>query len=238
MLALLLGVTLAGCATGPSANPSDPLEPLNRSVYKFNDALDSTVFKPVATTYRDVTPDLVRRGIGNFFGNIEDVWSFVNNVFQLKGAAAADTFFRVGVNTIMGLGGLLDVATEMRIERHPEDFGQTLGYWGVGAGPYLVLPVLGPSSLRDTAALPADWRGDWVTQIEDIPTRNTLWVVRATDQRANLLKAEGVLDQAALDKYSFIRDAYMQRRRNAVYDGEPPEEPAVDEAAPPQETTK
>jgi phospholipid-binding lipoprotein MlaA len=235
---LLVALVLTGCATGPNANPADPLEPLNRSVYKFNDAVDRTVFKPVATTYRDVTPTLVQKGIGNFFGNLEDAWSFVNNVLQFKGEAAADSFFRVGVNTFIGLGGILDVASEMRIERHTEDFGQTLGYWGVGAGPYIVLPFLGPSTLRDTAALPVDFRGDAVTQVEDVPTRNTLWVLRATDQRAALLKAEKVLDEVALDKYSFIRDAYIQRRRNAVYDGNPPEEDQPEDPAPSEVPTK
>lgn len=233
LLVIFLGLILAGCATGPNANPADPLEPFNRSVYKFNDAVDQTVFKPVATTYRDVTPSLVQRGISNFFNNLEDAWSVVNNILQLKGEAAGDSFFRFGVNTFMGLGGILDVASEMQIERHNEDFGQTLGYWGVGPGPYIVLPILGPSSLRDTAALPADIRGDAVTHIEDVTTRNTLWALRATDDRADLLKAEAVLDQAALDKYSFIRDAYLQRRRNAVYDGDPPEEEPVEEAEPP-----
>lgn len=233
LLAIFLGVMLAGCATGPNANPADPLEPFNRSVYKFNDAVDRTVLKPVATTYRDVTPSLVQRGVSNFFSNLEDAWSFVNNVLQLKGEAAGDSFFRFGVNTFMGLGGILDVATEMRIERHTEDFGQTLGYWGMGPGPYIVLPLLGPSNLRDTVALPADVRGDAVTHVEDVAARNTLWVLRAVDHRADLLKAETVLDQAALDKYSFIRDAYLQRRRNAVYDGEPPEEEPVEDAAPP-----
>ena len=238
LLVIFLGLILAGCATGPNANPVDPLEPFNRSVYRFNDAVDQAVFKPVATTYRDVTPSLVQRGVSNFFNNLEDAWSVVNNVLQLKGEAAGDSFFRFGVNTFMGLGGILDVATEMRIERHNEDFGQTLGYWGVGPGPYIVLPILGPSSLRDTAALPADIRGDAVTHIEDVTTRNTLWALRATDDRADLLKAEAVLDQAALDKYSFIRDAYLQRRRNAVYDGDPPEEEPVEDAEPPNSLPK
>jgi len=232
LTAIFLGLILAGCATGPNANPVDPLEPLNRSVYRFNDAVDQAVLKPVATTYRDVTPSLVQRGVSNFFNNLEDAWSVVNNVLQLKGEAAGDSFFRFGVNTFMGLGGILDVASEMRIERHTEDFGQTLGYWGVGPGPYIVLPILGPSSLRDTVALPADIRGDAVTHIEDVATRNTLWALRATDDRADLLKAEAVLDQAALDKYSFIRDAYLQRRRNAVYDGNPPEEDQPDDSDP------
>ena len=238
LLVIFLGLTLAGCATGPYANPADPLEPLNRSVYRFNDALDQAVVKPVATTYRDVTPSLVQRGVSNFFNNLKDAWSLVNNVLQLKGEAAGDSFFRFGVNTFMGLGGILDVASEMRIERHNEDFGQTLGYWGVGPGPYIVIPFLGPSNLRDTAALPVDWKGDLVIQFDDIATRNALWALRATDDRADLLKAEAVLDQAALDKYSFIRDAYLQQRRNAVYDGDPPEEEPAEDAAPPDSSPK
>jgi len=237
-LCLLAGLLLSACASGPSANPADPLESWNRGVYKFNDALDRTVLKPVATTYRDVTPSLVQRGVSNFFANLEDAWSFVNNVLQLKGEAAGDSFFRFGVNTFMGLGGILDVATEMQIERHTEDFGQTLGFWGVGAGPYIVLPVLGPSNLRDTVALPADIRGDAVTHVEDVATRNTLWVLRTVDHRADLLKAEKVLDEVALDKYSFIRDAYQQRRRNAVYDGNPPEEEPVEDLEPPDSSPK
>jgi phospholipid-binding lipoprotein MlaA len=235
---LLLELLLAGCATGPNANPADPMEPLNRSVYQFNDAVDRTVLKPVATAYRDVTPSLVQKGIGNFFGNLEDAWSFANNVLQLKGEAAGDSFFRFGVNTFMGLGGILDVASEMRIARHTEDFGQTLGYWGVGAGPYVVLPILGPSTLRDTVALPVDWKGDAVTQVQDVATSNTLYGVRAVDQRAALLKAEGVIDEAALDKYSFIRDAYLQRRRNAVYDGDPPDEDPPDDQTPSDSPSK
>lgn len=238
LLAVFVGLILAGCATGPHANPADPLEPLNRSVYKFNDTLDRAVLKPVATGYRDVTPALVQRGVSNFFNNLSDAWSFVNNVLQLKGEAAGDSFFRFGVNTLMGLGGILDVATEMRIERHNEDFGQTLGYWGVGPGPYIVLPILGPSSLRDTAALPADTWGDAVVRVEDVATRNTAWALRAVDDRASLLKAEAVIDQAALDKYSFLRDAYLQRRRNQVYDGDPPEEEPMTDAAPPDTPPK
>lgn len=238
LLPVLLGLFLAGCATGPNANPADPLEPLNRSVHQFNDAVDRTVFKPVAKTYRDLTPTPIQRGIRNFFNNLEDAWSIVNNILQFKGEAAGDSFFRFGVNTFIGLGGILDVATEMRIERHTEDFGQTLGRWGVGAGPYIVLPFLGPSNLRDAAALPVDVQGDAVMHIEDITTRNALWVLRATDQRAELLKAEGVLDDAALDKYSFIRDAYLQRRRNAVYDGDPPEEAPMEDVVPPESSPK
>jgi phospholipid-binding lipoprotein MlaA len=225
LAALLLCAVLAGCATGPNANPKDPLEPFNRSMFEFNDALDHAVLKPVATAYKEVTPDLLRRGVGNFFNNIEDVWSFVNNVLQLKGEGAANSLMRVSVNTFFGLGGILDVASEMKIERHPEDFGQTLGRWGVGAGPYVVLPFFGPSTLRDTVALPVDKTvGDPVTKIEDIPVRNTLWTLRLVDNRAQVLKAGDLLEEIALDKYTFFRDSHLQRRRNAVFDGNPPEE--------------
>lgn len=232
-VALLLCAVLVGCATGPNANPKDPLEPFNRSMFEFNDALDHAVLKPVATAYKEVTPELVRRGVGNFFDNIEDLWSFVNNVLQLKGEGAANSIMRVGVNTFIGLGGILDVASEMQIERHTEDFGQTLGRWGVGAGPYVVLPFFGPSTLRDTVALPVDKTvGDPVTKIEDIPVRNTLWALRLVDHRARLLRAGDVLEEVALDKYTFMRDAHLQRRRNAVFDGNPPEEEPENEPVP------
>jgi len=238
LLALGLALLLAGCATGPNANPADPLESWNRGVYRFNDALDRAVLKPVASAYQESTPELMRRGIGNFFSNLEDAWSFVNNVLQLKGEGAAESLTRFWVNSLMGLGGILDVASEMQIARHPEDFGQTLGYWGVGAGPYVMLPLLGPSTVRDTAALPADWRGDAVAYIEDVPTRNTVIAVRVVHKRARLLKSEAMLEEAALDKYSFMRDAYLQYRLNAVYDGEPPEEPMVEDLEPAEEAPK
>ncbi len=231
-LAGLLALQLAGCATGPKANPADPLEPWNRGVYQFNDAVDRAVLRPVATVYQDYTPELLRRGIGNFFANLEDAWTSVNSVLQLKGQAAGESFTRFWVNTFFGLGGVLDVATDMQIPRHNEDFGQTLGHWGVGAGPYLMLPLLGPSTLRDTAALPAEWRGDPVTYVDDVGARNALRGTRIVHRRASLLKQESLLDQAALDKYSFLRDAYLQRRRNLVYDGNPPEEPMAEDLEP------
>ena len=154
LLTLLL--LTVGCATGPNANPKDPLEPMNRSITKFNDALDDNVLKPVATGYRDYTPELVQTGVGNFFRNLSDVLSTVNNGLQLKGRDTAESLMRVVVNTIFGIYGIFDVATPIGLERHPEDFGQTLGYWGVPDGPYLVLPIFGPSTVRDAAALPAD----------------------------------------------------------------------------------
>lgn len=235
---LALGVLLTGCASGPQANPADPLEPWNRGVYKFNDAVDRAVLKPVAIAYQESTPEMLRKGVGNFFSNLEDAWTMVNGVLQLKGQVAAESLTRFWVNTFMGLGGVLDVASEMQIPRHNEDFGQTLGYWGVGAGPYLMLPLLGPSTVRDTAALPAEWRGDLVTHIEDVPTRNTLIGVRVVHKRARLLKQEGLLEGAALDKYTFLRDAYLQHRRNLVYDGNPPEEPMIEDIEPEEEPAK
>ncbi len=226
---MLTGVILAslcGCATGPNANPHDPLEPFNRGVFTFNDAADRALFKPAATIYRDVTPALIRAGVTNFFGNLDDAWSFVNSALQAKGEAAARNFMRFSVNTVLGLGGILDIASEMRIERQREDFGQTLGRWGIAPGPYLVLPLLGPSTLRDTLALPVDFKGDIVTNIDHIPTRNALKVLDLLDTRTGLLSVTSALDEVALDKYSFTRDAFLQRRANSVFDGNPPDEGA------------
>ncbi len=213
----LAGV-LSGCATGPDANPRDPLEPFNRGVTSFNDAVDSAVLKPVATVYRDVTPDLVRTGVNNFFENLRDVWSFVNATLQLKPQAAAESGLRVGFNTVFGFGGVLDIASEMGIERTRLDFGQTLGRWGVPSGPYLVLPIFGPSSVRDAAGFGIESSGDLVSGINDIPTRNSLYVLRAVETRANLLRATSMLEGAALDKYSFTRDFYLQRRETQIED--------------------
>ncbi|MCU0925393.1 MAG: VacJ family lipoprotein [Hydrogenophaga sp.] len=215
---IALAAVLSGCATGPDANPRDPLEPLNRGVTRFNDAVDSAVLKPVATVYRDVTPDLVRTGVNNFFDNLRDVWSFVNASLQLKPQAAAENGLRVSVNTVFGLGGVLDIASEMGIERTRLDFGQTLGRWGVPPGPYLVLPIFGPSSFRDAAGFSIESSGDLVSRINDIPVRNSLTVLRAVETRANLLRATTMLEGAALDKYSFTRDFYLQRRETQIED--------------------
>ena len=226
---------LSGCASAPGADPRDPWEAYNRSMYRFNDAIDTAVLKPVATVYRDALPQPVRTGVGNFFGNLGDAWSFVNNVLQAKPEGALHSFWRVVVNTTIGLGGVLDPASEMNLERHREDFGQTLGRWGAESGPYLVLPILGPSTLRDTIALPVDYLGRPQAQIQDVPVRNSLTVLDAVDTRARLLGVEQLLDQAALDPYTFQRDAYLQKRRNDVHDGAPPDEERydLDEAAAP-----
>lgn len=215
---------LAGCASGPRANPADPFEPFNRGVTSFNDKVDEAVLVPVATAYQRVLPSMVRTGVSNFFGNLGDVWSFANSVAQLKLQNSAETFMRVNVNTFFGLGGLLDIATEAGIDRHEEDFGQTLGRWGVGAGPYVVLPLLGPSTLRDTAALPVDRAGSVVSSMNDVAWRNSLSVLEVVDTRAKYLRAGRLLDDAALDKYTFTRDAFLQHRRNDVYDGNPPDD--------------
>ncbi len=218
---LMSAALLGGCAVSPSALPHDPWEPFNREVTGFNENLDKAVLKPVATVYQNVAPALVRQGVSNFFANVSDVWSLVNNVLQLKPKESVETLFRVGVNTTMGLGGLIDVATELRLARHREDFGQTLGYWGVPTGPYLVLPLLGPSTLRDSLAMPVDRQVDLVGNLSQVPLRNSLTTLRIIDTRADFLQVGNLLDDAALDKYSFTRDAYLQRRRGLALEGKP-----------------
>jgi phospholipid-binding lipoprotein MlaA len=212
-----------GCASVPNPDPRDPIEPFNRGVFAFNEGLDQAIFKPAAIVYRDVTPQLVLTGVGNFLGNLDDAWSFVNSLLQGKLRHSVDNFFRFGVNTTFGLFGILDVADEMQIERHSEDFGQTLGVWGFGTGPYLVLPFFGPSNIRDAIALRVDSNGDPISHVNDIGARNSLRVLNVIDTRAGLLGLSTSLDEVAFDKYSFTRDAFLQRRRNAVYDGDPPE---------------
>lgn len=231
-------VFLGGCATGPNANPKDPLEPMNRSITRFNDSLDNNVLKPVATGYRDVTPELVQKGVRNVFNNLSDMWSTVNNGLQLKGRDTAESFMRVVVNTVFGVYGIFDVATEIKLQRHLEDFGQTLGYWGVPNGPYVVLPLLGPSTVRDTAGLPFDTAADAVRQLEHIPTRNSAMALRIVEKRASLLNAGNLLEEASLDKYSFTRDAYFQYRRSQIYDGNPPDEDDPDYSAEPPASAK
>jgi len=215
---LLAALWLGGCATAPGRDPRDPWEPFNRSVSRFNDQLDDHLLRPVARGYEVALPGFVRQGVNNFFGNLSDVWSAVNHALQLKPRETAETVARVGINSTAGLLGLIDVATALKIERRREDFGQTLGHWGVGTGPYLVLPVLGASTLRDTLALPVDWKGDLVNLV-DPQAQTPLSVLRVVDTRASLLNASRVLESVALDRYTFVRDAHLQRRRGA---GAPP----------------
>ena len=210
-------IAISGCATGPDANPRDPLEPLNRGVYQFNEAVDTAVLRPVAQGYVAVVPSPVRTGVGNFFANLRDAWSALNAALQARPQPAAENFMRFSVNTFLGLGGVLDIASEMGIPRTTLDFGHTLGRWGVPPGPYLVLPLLGPSTVRETVALPVDRRGDPVSQgVDDVATRNSAQALRLVDTRASLLRAGELLEQAALDKYSFTRDAYLARRQRQI----------------------
>lgn len=220
--AVIVLLALQGCASVKSADARDPWESMNRSIYNFNDAVDTVAIKPAAQIYVNVVPSFVRTGFHNVVSNLADVWSMANSAMQLKGQHAAESFMRVAVNTVFGLGGVLDIATEMRLERHKEDFGQTLGYWGVKPGPYVVLPILGPSTLRDGLTFPVDYQGDATRRFGDQATRNTLTAVRIVDVRANLLKTVDTVKEASLDPYSFVRDAYLQKRENDVYDGNPP----------------
>jgi phospholipid-binding lipoprotein MlaA len=214
---LAIALALTGCA---SLSEKDPYERYNRTVFDFNDAVDRNALKPAATAYKAVTPSFVQTGISNFFGNLGDVWNSANNLLQGKGEAGMSDFTRVMINTTFGLGGLFDIASEAGLPKHNEDFGQTLGYWGMPSGPYLILPILGPSTLRDTSALPVDIYADpWGYGI-DSQTRNIGTAVRVVDQRAALLDASTLLEDAALDRYEFIRDGYLQRRKGQVFDGE------------------
>lgn len=218
ILAAAALVLLAGCATGPDANPRDPLEPLNRGVQRFNDAVDDAVLRPVASTYVDVTPSPVRTGVSNFFSNLGDLWSAFNAGLQLRPRETVENVMRFSVNTVLGFGGVLDIATEAGIPRTRIDFGQTMGRWGVPSGPYVVLPIFGPSTVRDTAGLVVDSNGDPTGEVNHVATRNSLYALRAVDTRAQLLGASNLLQDAALDKYSFTRDFYLNRRQSQIDD--------------------
>ena len=224
---LAIAVAMSGCA---SMAQKDPFEQYNRNVYEFNDAVDRNALKPAATVYKKVLPSFAQTGVNNFFGNLADVWSSANNLLQGKGEAGMSDFTRVMMNTTFGLGGLFDIASEAGLKKHTEDFGQTLGYWGMPSGPYLMLPLLGPSTVRDTAALPLDIAADpWGTGISNgVQAAGT--VLRVIDQRAVLLDATNLLEGAALDRYEFIRDGFLQSRKNKVFDGETSRKEAVEAA--------
>lgn len=214
-------IILSGCAsTSGYKNPKDPYEGFNRSMYAFNDALDRGILKPAAKGYNAVVPDTGKKMVHNFFSNIDDIFVTANDLLQLKGKQAMHDFTRVWVNTIFGVFGLFDVAHNL--EKHHEDFGQTLGYWGVGSGPYLVLPFVGPSSARDGVGWGVDSYYGLVENYPDIAVRNTLYVTDKVNQRAELLDTEAVVEDTLVDRYSFIRDAYLMHRQSLVYDGNPP----------------
>jgi phospholipid-binding lipoprotein MlaA len=228
-------VLFAGCATVPGAPPppkEDPWENFNRKIFNFNEAIDDAVLKPVAEAYRKVVPQLVRTGVSNVLGNVGDVWSAANHLLQGKIHSGLDMGMRVLTNTVFGLGGLLDPATEMGLTRRSEDFGQTLGRWGLGPGPYLVLPLLGPSTLRDSGALLVDRQASVSNFISNDGAAYGVTALEIVNLRASLLGASQLLDSVALDKYSFLRQAFLSRRLDAIYDGAPPLENFDDEPEP------
>jgi len=220
---------LVGCASIPAGvqpSPQDPWESFNRSVFEFNEGLDAYVLKPVVAGYRFVLPEFVREGIYNFFSNYSDIYTALYNLLQGKPAYAFNDFMRVVVNTTMGLGGLLDLATPAGLEKHKEDWGQTLGVWGVPAGPYVVLPFFGPSNVRDTFGTAADLESDYLFRLlPDVALRNSLTGLRVVNARNTYYEAGDLLDGAAIDKYSFMRDAYIQRRQYQINEGRDDEEP-------------
>ncbi len=219
---LVLGAALlfGGCASAPhAADPKDPLQPYNRAMFGFNEKLDKAVMRPVAVAYKNVTPTPVRRGVGNFFRNLGDAWSAVNDVLQLHVGYAADDILRVEVNTFFGLGGTIDIASEMGLYRHPNDFGLTLARYGIGSGPYFVLPVLGPSTVRDSGGTVVD---DYLYAplphlTSDVALRNSATALDLVQHRASLLATTDLLESIAIDPYVFTRDAYLQRRDARVH---------------------
>lgn len=226
---LLFSLVLQGCATveGPT-DPEDPFESFNRAMYTFNDTLDKAILKPVAQGYNAALPNPVNKGVSNFFSNIDDIVVIFNDLLQLKIEQAVSDTARVFFNTTIGLLGFVDVASGMDLPKHDEDLGQTFGYWGISTGPYLVLPFLGPSDIRDTVGLIGDAYVDPLNDITPDDTRTGLLLLEGVDTRAGLLSASKVLKEAALDEYLFVRDAYLQRRQNLVYDGDPPK-PSFDD---------
>jgi phospholipid-binding lipoprotein MlaA len=233
-LTVSASLVLGGCATtqtlvrdargGPGAR-LDPWENWNRKVFAFNEGLDEKILKPVATGYAKVVPQFMRRGVDNFFANAADAWSAVNNVLQGKGEPAFSDVVRFTTNTVFGFFGVLDIASEFGLEHHYEDFGQTLGRWGFGPGAYVVWPLIGPSSVRESIALPLDRTASPALYLNNGSWQFGIVGLQIINTRAKLLGASQVIDDIALDKYSFIRDAYLQRRRSLVFDGDAPDMP-------------
>lgn len=225
-LAALALALLSACATVPAGSTAatavDPWENWNRKVFSFNESLDENLLKPVATAYSNVVPEPVRRGVDNVFGNFADAWSAVNNFLQGKVENGLRDVMRVGTNTFFGLLGVVDIASEMGLDHQYEDFGQTLGAWGFGSGPYVVWPLLGSSTVRDSVGLPMDNVASPASVVNDGGSRYGITTLRVINTRAKLLGASRVVDDIALDKYTFVRDAYLQRRRSLVFDGDAP----------------
>ena len=230
---VLLSVTclFVGCASIPAGvepSPRDPWEPFNRSVFEFNEGLDTYLLKPVVAAYRFILPEIVREGIYNFFSNYSDIYTALQNLLQGKPDYAFNDIMRVAVNTLFGLGGLMDVATPGGLEKHKEDWGQTFGVWGIPSGPYVVLPFFGPSTVRDTFGTAADLETDYLFKyIPDVGLRNSITGLRVVNARNTYYEAGDLLDGAAIDKYSFLRDAYLQRREYQINEGREDEEPLM-----------
>ena len=223
----------AEAADAPTAGQlADPWEPFNRAIFAFNQEIDAGLLYPLSSAYVGLVPSLVRQGVSNVFNNAEDLWSAVNNLLQGKIEQSIAMSFRFAWNTVFGVAGILDMATELGIERFPEDFGQTLGVWGVQTGPYLVLPFFGPSTVRDAAGLPLDIAASPAYSINQGSFRPVTTVLQILDTRSQLLGATQVLDTLGLDKYSFVRDAFLSRRLRLVYDGNPPDDYEIKAPAP------
>lgn len=225
--AMLLFVALTGCASTAAKNPQDPYEGFNRASFTFNDKLDQVALKPAATAYKAVLPQFVQTGVGNFFGNIGDVSTALNNFMQARFSDGASDVGRVMINSVFGIAGLFDVASQGGLVKHDQDFGQTLGRWGVASGPYLVLPLIGPTTMRDGLAMPVDLVTDPWSYKYPVRWRNTGSVIRVVDHRAYILDSSNLLEDAALDRYEFVRDAYLQRRESKIYK-DPAKQDAID----------
>jgi phospholipid-binding lipoprotein MlaA len=222
LLALTAALLLAGCAS--NGDPRDPLEPANRAIHSFNETVDKAALKPLAQGYTAITPAPLQDSVRSFYSNLDDVTVFANSLLQGKLEQATSDLLRIVFNTSFGLFGLFDVASEMGLTKHNEDFGQTLGYWGVGSGPYLVLPFFGPSSFRDGVGLATEVYGtDLVYQNDDVASLNATLAVRTVSRRADLLDAKAALEEAALDNYEYTRDFYLERREALIANGRPAE---------------
>ncbi len=227
LVASFAALLLVGCAAAPSRD--DPFEPMNRASYRVHEVVDGHFIKPMIQAYVDYTPRVVQQGVHNFFGNIDDFFSFINAALQNKPDKAGHDLGRVITNTGFGLLGLIDIASEAGVPKGNEDFGQTFGVWGIQQGPYLFIPVFGPTTVRDGTGWIIRGYANPIGYIDDIPTRNVLWALNLVELRASALQAESLVNQAAIDPYTFIRRAYLQRRRYLVYDGQPPPEKDEDE---------
>jgi len=233
LMVSIVVAALGACSTVRSPSPADPFEGFNRSVDMFNQKLDTYAAKPVARAYVAVVPELVRQGVSNFFGNLGDIIIGLNSLLQGKPGNAASDFGRFAINTTIGVFGLFDVATDMGLRKNDEDFGQTLGRWGAPSGPYLVLPLFGPSTVRDAVGFAVDLQVDAVAQTANDDVRLGLAGTRVINRRSELLEFSDSLEGVALDPYAFVRDAYLANRRNRVFDGDPPAEKLIDETEDP-----